>query len=740
MSDAETMINVVPPLPSPDPDAEATVLDFLDYTEHLHCDLARSLRLIGTLDNDYQRYTTTLNSLAITYGDLRRDTSQPQANGGGTQPLDSSAINLEALKLRVGMARKLKGALRARDEAATEATRLFENVDRHYNKLSGTLSKLQQIPLPDREPTPKPVPEGEGPPRITLRVADRHGHHPSRTPFGSAATRRRRLGQPGSHRRRVFSGGHGREDDWEDLPDGDKKRRGRRPGVGFQPKPLPPPPMTETGEPIDPKDMPWNRLLPHELARLRKRMKKNTQWTPSTTMILRELESLGRGIANKEKYMHQIESDNFPHCSPEDGGIGSLATESNLFTTENRGMKLNAAKRRLKEAQAIAASKAAAEGGPDRDTKMEDSVVVGSHRAMYGGKSVGSHVPFLSTSVPVKTESRAKTIRPQPHFARGKDPEAMNNLMMRASIPRLEDESLEDLTAVAQSSRHSTTPPTAPLSERSTAPPSVSPEPSEQESSPSPPRAASPMISPPSPPLQASKPTESPEGPKSPLPISPAAAQVDSPLSDVESPILPDSESPGKTALPSPPAAVAGHKRKRSIASSQPSPSAIADSKSEESTKSPPPPEVTATGSRKRGSASRNLAAGPASTRVTTSPKTKAETIVTPAPETKPPARRGRPPGTFKVNAASRRKNALKNAPLPKVEEKVAKSDVGDRKSSHGTSPTKKSDGDEWEEDEDKGNEEPRYCFCNGVSHGMMLGCDNDEVRNPVSFKNLPTT
>lgn len=27
---------------------------------------------------------------------------------------------------------------------------------------------------------------------------------------------------------------------------------------------------------------------------------------------------------------------------------------------------------------------------------------------------------------------------------------------------------------------------------------------------------------------------------------------------------------------------------------------------------------------------------------------------------------------------------------------------------------------------------EPRYCYCNEVSYGEMVGCDNDNVRTPV--------
>ena len=50
---------------------------------------------------------------------------------------------------------------------------------------------------------------------------------------------------------------------------------------------------------------------------------------------------------------------------------------------------------------------------------------------------------------------------------------------------------------------------------------------------------------------------------------------------------------------------------------------------------------------------------------------------------------------------------------------------------------TKKGEEGDWEEDMEVNEHEPRYCLCNGVSHGLMLGCENDEVREPLSFQLL---
>jgi hypothetical protein len=48
-----TMVDMASPVL--DPDAQATVTDFLDYTEYLPSDLMRSLTLIRGLDETYLR-------------------------------------------------------------------------------------------------------------------------------------------------------------------------------------------------------------------------------------------------------------------------------------------------------------------------------------------------------------------------------------------------------------------------------------------------------------------------------------------------------------------------------------------------------------------------------------------------------------------------------------------------------------------------------------------------------------
>ena len=51
-----------------DPDAQATVTDFLDFTEYLPSDNIRSLTLIGNLDPTYLKSSAAVHSLTKKYG------------------------------------------------------------------------------------------------------------------------------------------------------------------------------------------------------------------------------------------------------------------------------------------------------------------------------------------------------------------------------------------------------------------------------------------------------------------------------------------------------------------------------------------------------------------------------------------------------------------------------------------------------------------------------------------------
>ncbi|KAI5814695.1 hypothetical protein BZA77DRAFT_317848 [Pyronema omphalodes] len=99
-------------------------------------------------------------------------------------------------------------------------------------------------------------------------------------------------------------------------------------------------------------DKQWNRLTPEELAKLRKKMKKNATWTPSAAMIFRELESLGRGIRNKNNFRDQWEGKPEQIIEPEDGGFGDprqVSIDDNGTLVVNKGMQLNMHKKRKRQ-------------------------------------------------------------------------------------------------------------------------------------------------------------------------------------------------------------------------------------------------------------------------------------------------------------------------------------------------------------------------------------------------------
>jgi len=109
------------------------------------------------------------------------------------------------------------------------------------------------------------------------------------------------------------------------------------------------------------KFAPWFKLTEYEMAVLRKQMKKNAIWSPSDTMIRRELQKKGRGRENYEREKTRTESTGEPLLDEEAGDRtnkkGPLAPgeiSSDTWGKEdsqlvNRGMKLNEAKKLKKE-------------------------------------------------------------------------------------------------------------------------------------------------------------------------------------------------------------------------------------------------------------------------------------------------------------------------------------------------------------------------------------------------------
>ena len=387
--------------PPADPDAQATITDFLDYTEYLPSDLTRSLTLIRKLDGIYINAAHTVHELTKEYGSL---------------PKPSPNKRPSSHDLRQDISYNLDHAISCREASYGEASRLFEMVDRHYNRLSSIISKLHALPKPpSRDPTPVPrSPQASRktpPPRITLRLdGARAAKAAARSPEkAQKRIRSRKVTVPGEvlPPPNPDSPVHFTDSDWESIPPSpipmptSRVGGSRKPGRIRPPKPpkvpklkLPKPPRPPrppgamgtnvhsavagistsnalsllSPPPADAKPgsihAPWMRLTEWEMAKLRKRMKKNAIWTPSETMIRRELSLAGRGPDNYKSTKSKcdtageefIDDDNIANAPRGKALVpGEISADSlGLADTNlsNRGMALNIAKKEKREKMA----------------------------------------------------------------------------------------------------------------------------------------------------------------------------------------------------------------------------------------------------------------------------------------------------------------------------------------------------------------------------------------------------
>jgi hypothetical protein len=363
-----------------DPDAQATVTDFIDYTEYLPSDLIRSLTLIRGLDETYVEATQSVHQLTKVYGQL------PEL------PPDSRP-NPQDLREQISV--QLNRAINAREASYAEANRLHEVVDRHHGRLGNIKKKLSLLPTPpSREPTPAPLSPAavkrsrsgrkadDLTTRITLRV---DGQGSNRSGLPKSRSRRTALAgldpdspiastehsdndMPKARSRRPLKDGEG------SSPKKDKKRArpSRPPGMGTNVHSsvagistsnalalLKPPPEDAK---IGSADLPWLRLTDWEMTKLRKKMKKNAVWQPSEIMINRELARNGRGweCYRAAKAQAEATGEEFIDCDDIENtyvpGKLTRKTEATADTsaaeeikTSNRGMKLNEAKRLKRE-------------------------------------------------------------------------------------------------------------------------------------------------------------------------------------------------------------------------------------------------------------------------------------------------------------------------------------------------------------------------------------------------------
>ncbi len=386
-----------------DPDAQATVTDFLDFTEYLPSDITRSLTLIGQLDEAYVNASEKVHELTDLWGNLP-----------STVPDSRPA----AAPLRANISSNLKQGLNSRIYAHAEAVRMAENVNRHYFRAKTILAKLQKMleTYPEAEQQQQEQQQqkqqqqkqreqeqqlqqqqqlqSRGPggqklkkagttrvrrqriPRITVPGevlapyeldcdAFTESDVSSPSSDDESPPPMRRMATPGTQPRIKMvksAAGAGMS---SLIPKTPKIRIPRAPRMPGQPyistssalAKLKPPPENAV---IGSTDAPWLQLTPYELAKLRKRMKKNAQWTPSETMIARELKALGRNLDafNNAKQKAEDEGRPFdgllPESTAESDGVSRLPlgalsvtvarTADDNYAT-NRGVRLNEAKK-----------------------------------------------------------------------------------------------------------------------------------------------------------------------------------------------------------------------------------------------------------------------------------------------------------------------------------------------------------------------------------------------------------
>lgn len=380
--------------PQIDPDVSATLTDFLAYTEHLPSAVIRSMTLIGEQDKIAADLQQRIHELLTTYSAL------------GSQKDTKDGPN--AATLRRDISHAYDRLEKARRMAAAESVRVAEMVNRDQIRLDVITRKLKTMPMPpSRDPTPEPVSSPQmkkSQPIAEKRAAHRVGSaprvrgrkimvpgevlpppNPDSPPPSEASDVESTPPSPPAERKRQKSTARARtpkppkekkEKDKDRTPKPPRVRTPGQPGTNVHSTVagistsnallalVPPPPDAVPGS----KWLPWKRITEYELAKLRKRMKKNAIWLPSPAMRNRELKHLGRGQQNMELARQQAEETGQPFIDES----GPSWTDPTRVTTDedkgtldeilapeldggdedelmNRGMRLNEAKKRKRE-------------------------------------------------------------------------------------------------------------------------------------------------------------------------------------------------------------------------------------------------------------------------------------------------------------------------------------------------------------------------------------------------------
>lgn len=760
-----------------DPDAQATVTDFLDFTEYLPSDIVRSLTLIGKLDETYTDHSSRINDLTTTWSQLP---TMPPENR--PQPVD----------LRAEISEHLRHAMASRMYTHAEATRMTDNINRHYSRAQNILSKLrtmlenfpaaleeQKSPVattksPQLTRTPKPtVPAGENGQKVRQKRVPRiiipgEVLAPNELNFDAYSdsdessspepdTPTRNTPAPPARIRLV-----NKNQKTPKVP----KTPGQ--GPGRPPKPVtvsmpgassgtpvvlqPPPENAVAGS----ADAPWLQLTAYELAKLRKKMKKNAFWTPSDTMIARELKALGRGPEAYRGAKKKAEDEGKPFNSDlpapvVDGESGNKALPEGAISVDtleddvslsNKGMKLNEAKKLKREAMAKQAVEEAEEGdrkwaeaarrffvAPSLGTPNPETPVPGGNNRGSGSGSGRRSSSSKRKRDAVEEDAEKTEEAKEATTAESQGGKPAKRVKTETPVPPPQltphpSSQTRSITPILPPSvPQSTTPVPIPLPRRDTAP---------ENSAPS-------SVSPSAPPAAASAPETTEAQPTddaatiSSVPTKPPA----------QSPVAPSNEAgmPSTSPLTSPTREQPRRETRQGTAKKQQHTQPENDEQHGETQEmqpqqvhsqpdlsrdpTPAAPE-TATG---RRPASRGKAASqePGASLAADRPRRSSTARNTPAPEhqSQQPAQRPlqktrgkRPvPGIISSTGTGANSAVGKRKAAPRKKARAQKKDKGQV---------------EMEEVDDEGNpiphDEARYCLCNRVSFGTMIECDNADV------------
>ncbi|KAK6006213.1 hypothetical protein QM012_006623 [Aureobasidium pullulans] len=417
-----------------DPDVQATLSDFLTYSEHLPSTVTRSLFLIQSLNRKADDLQLQIHNLLSKYSNL------PQATANATDAPDP-------VQLRRDISHAYDSLEKCKRMSAAEAVRLEETVVKDAAKLQLVQRKLKALPLPpERDATPDPgltSPQLRRNAQAQQQADKRTAQHRTGTaprvraqkivvpgevlpppnpdspppsdfsPSPSPPPRSPNHDKSRSHNKNV-----GRLPKTPKLPKSatepkeatQKPPRVRLPGssgtnahsavAGISTSNAlmaltAPPPDAVPGS----KWLPWKRLTEYEMATLRKRMKKNAIWLPSPAMRNRELKNLGRGITAMEEAKAAAEAsgqefvDEFDPLTWTDPTCIHISDAQQAETAKmlgpelpddnqdaaliNRGMRLNEAKKlkreKLKAEEAIRLQEEAGLQPPPEQNKDKKS-------------------------------------------------------------------------------------------------------------------------------------------------------------------------------------------------------------------------------------------------------------------------------------------------------------------------------------------------------------------------------